>query len=367
MTPEQQRALLDATTAGLDDELREAHRKVVDLIRSGMAPRDAVRTVIEGFAGDMAETLAVALTAILGASVGADDVMAFEVGAVRLSTKLYAESHLVSETVHGIVTRHVQGFTDSRALALELFEGYNYRQPDIEPLQINPSNPRLPRYMREALLTDDKVLAAMKRHFAKLLVDDLSTAALRAAYQQVLDAIQAMEATGEGRDLLERRLEVAFYERMRYFANRIARTELHRAYAEREAMLLMDDPDVEFVQVRRAPGRGAPCICVLFTGRDLYGLGPGVYPKAVAPRPPFHPFCMCVNSPRLDLTGRTAQPRDMAGDAYFLNRLGVSMAGRVMGSQAKRDAVMRGAQPEDVLNANRDPLYHVTVLGQTGG
>lgn len=364
MTPEQQRALLDATTAGLDDELRDAHREVVELIRAGVAPRDAVQRVIESFAGVMAETMAIALTAILGASVGAEAVMALEVGAVQLSRRLYAESQNVGEAVQGVVTRHVQGFTDARRLALELFEGYNFRPADEEPIRISASEPRLPRYMREALLTDDKVLAAMKRQFARLLVDDLSTEALRAAYQQVLDALEIMEKIGEGAKLLERRLEVAFYERVRYFATRIARTELHRSYAEREARLLMDDPDVEFVQVRRAPGRGAPCICVLFTGRDLYGLGSGVYPKAVAPLPPFHPYCMCVTSPRLDLTGRTAQPLDPHGDAYFLNRLGPSMGGRVMGSQAKRDAVMRGARPEDVVNAGRDPLYHVKVVGQ---
>jgi hypothetical protein len=180
----------------------------------------------------------------------------------------------------------------------------------------------------------------------------------------LLDALADMEATGVGREVLDKRIEVAFYERMRYFSSRIARTELHRAYAAREAQLLMDDADVEFVQVRRAPGRGGPCICVLFTGRDLYGLGPGVYPKALAPLPGYHPFCMCVVSPRLDLTGRTAQERDPQGDAYFLNRLDPSLSARVMGSQAKRDAVLRGLTPEQVVNAGRDPAYRVKTVGQ---
>jgi hypothetical protein len=361
VTPEQERALLDATVAGLDEALREAFREVVELIQAGVVPRDAVQEVMDSFRGEMAQTMATALSGILGEAVGAAAVMELEVGAVRLSTKLYAEAQSVSVAVQGAVERHTRGFQDARRLALDLFEGYNFRPPGAEPLQISPRNPKLPRYMREALLTDDAVLVEMRRAFASMQVSDLSTPALQAAYRQVLDAIAAVEA-GAGTALLERRIEVAFYERMRYFAARISRTELHRAYADREAQLLMDDPDVEFVQVRRAPGRGAPCICQLFAGRDLYGLGPGVYPKAVAPRPPYHPHCMCVTSPRLDLTGRKAEERDPDGDAYFLRRLDPSVAGRVMGSLGKADAVLRGTSPEAVVNSGRDPLYHVKPL-----
>jgi hypothetical protein len=363
MTPAQEEALLAATVAGLDAELREAQREVVELIRSGVAPRDAVQTVIATFSGVMADTMAVALGAILGASVGSEAVLALEVGTIQLSRRLYAQADAVSQEVQGVVTRHARGFTDARTLALELFEGYSFRPPDAEPLQLDASNPRLPQYLREALLPDDSVAAAMRREFARLQVSNLSTPALQAAYRQVLDAIDVMEATGEGAELLEKRIDVAFFERMRYFASRIARTELHRAYADREALLLMADADVEFVQIRRAPGRQAPCICYLFAGRNLYGLGQGVYPKAVAPKPPFHPFCMCVTSPRLDLTGRKPEERDANGDRYFLNGLNGPLAARVMGSQAKRDAVLRGLTPEQVVNSGRDPMYHVQTIG----
>jgi hypothetical protein len=363
VTPEQERALLNATIAGLDDALREAFAEVVGQIQAGVAPREAVRVAMDGFRGEMAQTMATALSGILGEAVGAAAVQQLEVGAVLLSSRVYAEALAVSEVVQGVVQRHVRGFQDARALALELFEGYGFRAPGAEPLQISPRNQKLPKYLREVLLNDDSTLAAMKRALAGLQVDNLATPALRAAYQQALDAIQAAEA-GVGAALLEKRLEVAFFERVRYFAARIARTELHKAYAEREAQLLMDDADVEFLQVRRAPGRGGYCICTLFTGRDLYGLGPGVYPKAMAPRPPFHPHCMCVTSPRLDLTGRKAKERDPEGDAYFLRRLDPSIAGRIMGSQGKRDAVMRGVTPEAVVNSGRDPAYWVKTVGE---
>ncbi|MEY2656101.1 MAG: hypothetical protein RLZZ524_3129 [Pseudomonadota bacterium] len=361
MTPEQELALLDATVAGLDDELRDAFAELVKLIQGGMAPRDAVQQVMDSFQGTMAETMAVALSGILGQAVGATDVMELQVGAVSLSRKLWAESASVSETVQSVVTRHVQGFIDARRLALELFEGYGFRDPGAEPLRMNPTNPRLPEYMRRALLTDPKMRDGLERALARLQVDNLSTPALRAAYSEALAALDALE-DGAGTKLLEKRLEVAFFERMRYFAARIARTELHRAYSDAEALRLMLDADVEFIQIRRTPGGGV-CICSLMTGRDLYGLGPGVYPKALAPRPPFHPHCRCVMSPRLDLTGKKAKEANPDGDRYFLQRLDAPIAARIMGSQAKRDAVLRGTSAEAVTNSGRDPQYFIRRVG----
>jgi hypothetical protein len=288
-----------------------------------------------------------------------------QVGAVSLSVRLYGESQAAGVAVEGVVRRHLSGWQDARALALEIFEGFDFRLPEAEVIRMAPDNPRLPKYLREALLPDRPVRAGMQTSFqrAQLQVSELATPALRAAYQQLLDAVEALR-TGAGQKLLDKQIEVAFYERMRYFAQRIAQTELHRAYAEREALLLMEDEAVQYVQLRRAPGRGLPCICVLFTGRDLYNLGPGVYPKADAPVPPLHPFCRCVMSPRLDLNGRKAKERDEDGDAYFLRRLDAPIAARIVGSQAKLARVMAGDTAEAVANASRDPLYRIKRAGQ---
>jgi hypothetical protein len=362
LTEEEERALIAAATAGLEEALGDAFGELLLLIRDGVAPREAVQRVLEPFQGEMAATMAAALSQIVGESIGAVSAVSIQVGAVSLSARLYAESQAVAEAVQGIVTRHLAGFQDSRRLALELFEGYTFRPPGSEPLQFNPSNPQLPRYMREALLTDGTVREDLRRAFARLQVNGLVSQSLRAAYEAVLDAIEGIRDAA-GQALLERRLQVAFFERMRYFSTRIARTELHKAYAKREAEMMMADPDLEFVQVRRAPGRATPCICELFTGRDMFGLGPGVYPKAQAPLPGFHPFCMCVVAPRLDLTGRTAKERDENADAYFLSRLGETVAARVMGSQARRDEVLAGSSAESVINSTRDPVHRVQTVG----
>ena len=359
MTPAEERALLDATAADLDDEVRASYERLVELIRAGVAPRDAVQQVMESFKGPMADTLAGALSAVMAQSVGAEAVLAMEVGGIQLSARLYAATTAYGEAVAGIVRAHVAGFADARALALQLFEGYGFRDAAAEPLQLWPGNSALPRYLREALLDDAGIAGEMARALARIQADGLTTPALRAAYSELLAALDGIEA-GAGEALLARGRRTAYFERMLYFANRIAQTEIHRAYMAREVLQQRDDAEIEYVQVRMNPSHPAPDICDYYSGLDKYGLGRGVYPKGSAPVPPFHPHCRCVLSPRLDLTGRRARERDGAEQGYF-HGLGLQEGARVAGSRDKLEQVLRGADPRAVHNSGTDPLYQVRL------
>jgi hypothetical protein len=361
MTPAEELALLDQLSADVEAQVLAAYRRAMDLMRRGTAPRDAITRVMESFTGEFADLMAASLSAVLQRSVGTESALAINIGPVSLSRKLYAEAQDVSNIVAGIVQRNVRGYQDSKRLALQLFEGYGFREPDAEPLQINPENPKLPKYMRE-ILDPDPVRRKMAQAFARIQVDGLSTPALRAAYSQALDAIEDIQGT-VGRVELEKTLKTAFYERTRYFAERIARTEAHRAYSQREAQILLEDEDLEFVQIRRSRTSTAPCICDLITGRDQYGLGRGVYPKAKAPNPPFHPFCKCISAPRLDLSGRQAQ-EDSEADQYFLTRLSEPLASKIVGSRDKLARVLAGESALAVHNAGSNPVYRIVNLEQ---
>jgi hypothetical protein len=362
-TPEEERALLAAAAARLDADMRAAFAELLRLIRDeGMSPRDAVAQVMGDVQADMAAAIALGLSAVLERDVTASEVLRMGVGPLQLSARLYGEAQAVGAVVGGIVDRHLHGFADARRLALDLFEGYGFRAPGAEPLQWNRANTKLPRYLREVLAYAPGVERALAARVAQIQVSGLSTGGLRASYSALLAAIARAEQ-GPGGRALNKRLEVAFFERMRYFAQRIAQTEIHRAYANREAMAMMADPDIKFVQIRRAPGSSHDCICALYAGRDRYGLGQGVYPKALAPLPGYHPYCRCVVSPRLDLDRKTAQPEDPAADAYFLRRLDPSVAARVMGSRAKLDRVLTdGTSADAVVNAARSPAYRVRTV-----
>jgi antitoxin component HigA of HigAB toxin-antitoxin module len=361
MTQAEELALLESLSADVEAEVLAAYQRAMDLMRRGTAPRDAITRVMDSFTGQYAELMAAALSAVLQRSIGTESALAINIGPVSLSRKLYAEAQDVSNVVQGIVQRNVRGYQDAKKLALQLFEGYDFRGPEAEPLQINPENPKLPKYMRE-ILDPDPVRRKMAAAFARLEVDNLSTPALRAAYSELLDAIDSIQGT-VGMDELEKTLKTAFFERVRYFAERIARTEAHRAYAQREAQILLNDEDIEYVQIRRSRTSSEPCICDLITGRDQYGLGKGVYPKKSAPNPTFHPFCKCIVSPRLDLSGR--QPKENPdADQYFLNRLSEPIAAKIIGSKDKLSRVLAGESAVGVHNASSNPVYRIVNLEQ---
>lgn len=341
-------------------------QEILERIDAGQAPAAVVLGVLGDVTADFAAKMASGLSTVYGVDVTVQEVLALQVGQMRLSTRLYAEAGETASAAASVVQRHLGGYTQAREVARDLHEGYGFRKREV--LRISSSNAELPKYLRELLGMLPGLQRDMAAKAARMQVEGLSTNALRAAYSQLLDAIDGSES-GAGKRLLHKRLRVAVEERMRYFAQRISQTEIHRAYMAREAAALNADPDVEFVQVRRAPGRQSECICDLYSGRDRYGLGPGVYPKATAPVPTFHPFCRCVLVARLDLTGRrVAGAENIDADRYFLERLGAPIAARVVGSRAKLQRVLDGETTADAIQAaHTDPAYRVRLLSEYAG
>ena len=228
---------------------------------------------------------------------------------------------------------------NAQELRKALFEGYNFQD---DPLKVVKP---LPKYLQGEF---DKFKAAA-----------LKTPALRAAY---LEAIRKAEA-GAGMDALEKALRVAFYERNRYFANRIARTELHRNYTDQVARELMEEEEIEYVQIRMSSKHPKTDICDRHAKLDAYGLGPGVYPKADAPRPPFHPHCYCVVSPRIDLDPKTPPRFNLKAEQAFLAKLDPKEARDIAGSWDKLKRAKGGEPLEDIYNEGKDPLYRWRRVG----
>lgn len=359
MTPAQERALIEATEKGLTEELRKAFEDLRRKILAGEPPRDVVDEALNQFQGEYASLLRVAFEGILAQSVSVDYVLNLEIGGLKLSQKLYLMRVGVNENVQGIVERHLRGLGEARSLAFQIYEGYGFRA--VEPLVFNPRNEKLPRYLREALLPDVPTRQQMARAFASIQVDNLSTSALQAAYRGVLNALDNIK-DGVAADYLGRKLEVAFYERMRYFANRIATTELHRAYMGSRAKEILQDETVEFIKYRLNTGHKINDICDFFASVDSFGLGPGIYPKRLAPVPPTHPWCLCTLTPRASLTGRKWDYKE-GSDQAFLRSLEPRIAARVAGSKAKLEQALSGERMIDVHNNPIDPLYRVRLAG----
>ena len=357
MTPKKERKLLDSTASAIQKQAQAALDQVMALIAKKIPPRDALQQVTKTFKGAYTKELAAAFSEILQASVGEKSVLGMYVGGVSLSQRFYRETQAINATVLGLINSHAKGFDQARDLTLKIFEGYGFKSQEV--LKLHPGNKALPKYLRDELLIDPGIQGELARHFARAQALRLKTPGLKAAYLEYLDAIE----TGAGMDFLEKKLQGAYYEKMRYFANRIAQTELHRAYALTNARELLADTDVEWVQYRMSRTHPQVDICDLYAKRDLYGKGPGVYPVGKCPLAPIHPHCRCVVAPRLDIheTAKGARRKPNA-DRDFLAGLSDRHAAMVMGSRAKADLVLGGLDATDVFNAGTDPLYQVRPL-----
>jgi hypothetical protein len=191
----------------------------------------------------------------------------------------------------------------------------------------------------------------------------LKTAPLKAAYMEAFEGWKK----GQGAEVLRRRLEVAVKEKTRFMANRIAQTELARAHQDALAGELMDDATIEVVQVVLSGSHPKADICDLHARADLFGLGPGCYPKTRAPKPTFHAFCRCRLRSRPDLSERMAhKPRggEAGAQRAFLRAMPIEDAARVMGSRARLQQVLSGADPVEVVNRGVPEGYRTVRLGE---
>lgn len=360
MTDEALIALLDAVTAAVSAQSHASRDALLALLRSGKVPQEAVWEALRQFEGAYYTTLADSYGQVLGTTMDVQQICALPVSGLALSTALYGHMSNVSAEVLGVIRRHAQGMHDARALALEIYEGYGFRAR--EAINLSPANPKLPRYLRE-VLRDGDLRSELGRIIARGQVTALRTPALKAAYLQALDAFDK----GAGEKRLQRVLDVAYQERMRYLANRIAQTELVRAHADQRAREFMAEPALTVLQWRMSSTHPRTDICDMHAHLDKYGLGPGCYPKERAPKPPAHPFCRCKLVPRWDLSAAQAKERAKAEQA-FLIAAGAADGAKIMGSRATWFEAKTGKSAvEDILNRNKDPMYHLGRVGDVAG
>lgn len=337
-------AILAESDAATRQAAEVAFVKLLEKIRAGALPRTALNAILKEFNADAIEGFREALNAIMATSLGTKAVMAYKVGKAPLSAVLYANAQAVAANTQQIIEKHMAGIHDARELRKALYEGYSFQD---DPLKVIKP---LPKYLQVEF---DKFKAAA-----------LKTPALRAAY---LEAIKKAEA-GAGMDELEKTLKVAFYERNRYYANRIAQTELHRNYTDQVARELMEDDQIEYVQVELSSRHPKIDQCDRHAKLDAWGLGPGVYPKAEAPKPPFHSFCRCICTPKIDIYPAKPPRFNPKAERAFLAKLPPREARDVAGSWAKLERATKGGESlEAIYNEGKDDLYKWKRIGDFSG
>lgn len=233
------------------------------------------------------------------------------------------------------IKKQLRKSTTYRQTALTIFDGY--KKGGLIPTQ------DLPKFLQEIVAAGRRadiprakllnMLKPVKKEIAKR-----TTAGMRAAYTQL---VQAVEAQNE--KALENTIYVATQERTRYFAERIARTEMARAYHDGFLARWDANEDCIAYQWRLSGRHPVYDICDLNAKANLYGLGAGIFPKGKVPLIPAHPNCMCFLNPviRGMLDNETPHERIEEGGREYLASVNPHHRQMLLGIHGAKD-VQRG-------------------------
>lgn len=327
------------------------------MVGEGVTPAEAMRRAMDAFEASLYEILAGAFSSMTGSRWTVTMVRRYPVGRVSLSALVWRRRQETEAEVARIVAEHAAALHQARELALQLYEGYGFKAKDLLALARGRLS-ILPRTLRR--LAQEPAVRQTIMQAARLAASrNLATAALRAAYVQAFDA--ALQ--GAAGPALDRLLRVAIEEKSRYFANRIAQTEMARTWNDAVTAELLADEQVEVVQIRLSGAHPRADICDVLATVDRYGLGPGCYPKHLAPKPPFHPFCRCRPRSRPDLRAADAD-LDQNAERAYLAGMDPREAARLVGSAQRLRSIERGSTALAAWNTGLKPAHRVPRMGQ---
>ncbi len=212
--------------------------------------------------------------------------------------------------------------------ALSLFDGY--KKGGIIPKQEIPEfMTKLYRLSAGEGYRDASYRAELRRIQSQL--NRMNTPSLRVAYHQLVKAIDTRND-----EALQKAIYTATQERTRYFAERIARTELRRAYIDGFLARYDNDPTVVAYKWRMSGAHPVFDICDVYANADLYGLGKGIYPKDKVPLLPVHPHCICYLMPVRDLKGKKVIDKVEQGGREYINSLPLRKRRQLLGIHGEK-------------------------------
>ena len=127
---------------------------------------------------------------------------------------------------------------------------------------------------------------------SRLVAEGAQPSRLQKAYANVIKA-----TTKQSDVAMDKAIVRAVKAKARYNAERVARTEIARAYGQAKTNTILKDDDVVGYRSVLSSEHPTSDVCDFHADADLYGMGPGVYPKDNGPPYPYHPGCLCRISP----------------------------------------------------------------------
>lgn len=286
-----------------DKIARALVRAIRAYIAAGMAVYPAVDAAFAdlGYAGRVENSIVKGVLAILGktAAITLDPKSAREFWLNRSwqgfgqTLRTTVRAPLVQKTVAQLISSSMRDADTWRQAAKSLTDDALITGNVAEHIQ------ELDRLARRMLGGDSaayeeyrKALAVSEREIERLALNDAPTRRLRAAYENVIAATEKKSAAA-----LDAAMDRAVDAKARYNAERIARTEMSKAYGDGMKDRFLRDEDIVGFRSVLSSRHGAEDICDFYAEADLYGMGPGVFPKSESPEYPYHPHCLCLLQP----------------------------------------------------------------------
>ncbi len=251
---------------------------------------------------------------------GKELARAWDSSGMTLSEKIHgAGAKMRGEIIRTLQTqtRNNQGWMKA---ARALYDGYSKGKNAFTGGKDIIRQQEIPKYIQKVFLaTNDAKTAAAQRQaidkINRLASGGAPNQALQAAYDELLESVK------DGNEkAIQKAIQTAINERSRYVAERIARTEMARAYADGFVAKMNQDDDIVAVKFKLSGRHPTFDICDMYAKADMYNLGAGVYPKDKLPPLPVHPHCLCryseIYTGEVDTTKAKPRIRE-AGDKWL--------------------------------------------------
>lgn len=246
---------------------------------------------------------------------------AWDASGMTLSKKLHGADKEMRARVVGTIKNQLKQNRHAMRAARNLYDGYRSGQAVVRRQEMPKYLQDIVNFARRSELTAAdraqmlQLVRRARRQVALIGEHGAPNQALRTAYSELLNAV----ADGSEK-ALDRAVHVALEEKSRYVAERIARTEAARAWADGFHARYDADDDVAAYKWTLSSRHPHYDICDLYAQANLWGLGPGIFPKDKTPILPVHPHCLChlslVYVTEIDMSRQRNQIKD-GGDAYL--------------------------------------------------
>lgn len=259
---------------------------------------------------------------------------AWDESGMTLSEKLHGADKEMRDRIVLTIREQLKLNHHAMTAARELYDGYNSGKAVTRRQSIPKYLQKVIDFARRSDLTkeDEAYLLRMvrraQRQVDKLAADGAPNRALKSAYSELLTAVSERSEKA-----MQRAVHTAIEEKSRYIAERIARTEAARAWADGFVERYGHDESVVAYQWKLSSRHPKFDICNLYAEANLWGLGNGIYPKDETPKLPVHPHCLCHLAPvfRSELEGKKAVNQIEAGGQQYIEGLSKDSKRKLLG------------------------------------